>query len=165
MERRGKYFLLGSAVSICMDSCACAGGSLCLQCWSRVLLRRPRRNHRDDRGRRQEYPCLYLHLLRDIFPIFGPRSASLRRILRGTVQKFSARTLIEGNPSQGRYLPVFASEIYDQNQVALRQGRPTINLQSVLIGNGITDISTCVFSLTKIGARLLTHSSHAAQLV
>lgn len=41
---------------------------------------------------------------------------------------------------------MFASEIFDQNQVALRQGRPTINLQSVLIGNGITDISTCVFA-------------------
>jgi carboxypeptidase C (cathepsin A) len=44
--------------------------------------------------------------------------------------------------SKGRYLPVFASEIYDQNQIALAEGRPTINLQSILIGNGITDIST-----------------------
>jgi hypothetical protein len=64
----------------------------------------------------------------------------------GYASELSARTLIENNLAQGRYLPVFASEIYDQNQVALRQGRPTINLQSVLIGNGITDISTYVFA-------------------
>ncbi len=40
---------------------------------------------------------------------------------------------------------MFASEIYDQNQIAKADGRPTLNLQSVLIGNGITDISTQVF--------------------
>lgn len=45
---------------------------------------------------------------------------------------------------QGRYLPVFASEIYDQNQVAVAEGRTAINLKSVMIGNGITDISTSV---------------------
>jgi carboxypeptidase C (cathepsin A) len=39
---------------------------------------------------------------------------------------------------------VFASEIYDQNQIATREGRAVLNLQSVLIGNGITDISTWV---------------------
>lgn len=44
--------------------------------------------------------------------------------------------------TQGRYLPVFASEIYDQNQIAVAQGRPPLNLTSVLIGNGNTDIST-----------------------
>lgn len=43
---------------------------------------------------------------------------------------------------KGRYLPIFASEIYDQNEIAKAEGRPTINLQSILIGNGITDIST-----------------------
>ncbi|KAI0775431.1 Alpha/Beta hydrolase protein [Irpex lacteus] len=32
---------------------------------------------------------------------------------------------------------------YDQNQMAKAAGRSTINLTSVLIGNGITDISTC----------------------
>lgn len=47
---------------------------------------------------------------------------------------------------KGRYLPVFASEIIDRNQVAIREGRPTINLTSVLIGNGITDISTFVYT-------------------
>jgi Serine carboxypeptidase len=48
---------------------------------------------------------------------------------------------------KGRYLPVFASEIIDRNQVALREGRPTINLKSILIGNGITDISTFVLHI------------------
>ncbi|KAF8650965.1 hypothetical protein AX16_005001 [Volvariella volvacea WC 439] len=49
---------------------------------------------------------------------------------------------LAGESYGGRYLPVFASEIYDQNQVALKEGRPTINLKSIIIGNGITDIST-----------------------
>ncbi|KAJ7031597.1 Alpha/Beta hydrolase protein [Mycena alexandri] len=58
--------------------------------------------------------------------------------------QFSGRALHLSGESyaQGRYLPVFGSEIYDQNQLAIAQGRPTINLQSVIIGNGITDIST-----------------------
>ncbi|KAI0069196.1 peptidase S10 serine carboxypeptidase [Artomyces pyxidatus] len=43
---------------------------------------------------------------------------------------------------RGRYLPVFASEIHDKNAVAEIEGRPAINLQSVIIGNGVTDIST-----------------------
>ena len=42
---------------------------------------------------------------------------------------------------------MFASEIIDQNQVAISEGRPTINLKSVLIGNGITDISTFVLHI------------------
>ena len=44
--------------------------------------------------------------------------------------------------SQGRYLPVFAGEVVDKNAVAAAEGRPTINLKSVLIGNGITDYTT-----------------------
>ena len=48
---------------------------------------------------------------------------------------------------KGRYLPVFASEIIDRNQVAIREERPTINLKSVLIGNGVTDISTFVLPI------------------
>ena len=43
---------------------------------------------------------------------------------------------------QGRYLPVFASEVIDQNAIAKAEGRDTLNLKSVLIGNGVTDIST-----------------------
>ncbi|PPQ82160.1 hypothetical protein CVT25_015138 [Psilocybe cyanescens] len=60
-----------------------------------------------------------------------------------TFTQFSGRPFhLSGESYGGRYLPVFASEIYDQNQIALREGRSAINLQSVLIGNGITDIST-----------------------
>ncbi|KAF8075840.1 peptidase S10 serine carboxypeptidase [Lyophyllum atratum] len=60
-----------------------------------------------------------------------------------TFKQFSGRPLhLSGESYGGRYLPVFASEIYDQNQVAIREGRKPLNLQSVLIGNGITDIST-----------------------
>ena len=43
---------------------------------------------------------------------------------------------------KGRYLPTFASYIHDQNQIAKTKGLSTINLKSVLIGNGITDVST-----------------------
>ncbi|KAH9483101.1 Carboxypeptidase Y-like protein A [Psilocybe cubensis] len=60
-----------------------------------------------------------------------------------TFTQFSGRPLhLSGESYGGRYLPVFASEIYDKNQIALREGGSIINLQSVLIGNGITDIST-----------------------
>ncbi|KAF8803956.1 peptidase S10, serine carboxypeptidase [Phlegmacium glaucopus] len=60
-----------------------------------------------------------------------------------TFKGFSGRPFhLAGESYGGRYLPVFASEIFDQNQVATREGHPTINLKSVLIGNGITDIST-----------------------
>ncbi|KAJ6591158.1 peptidase S10 serine carboxypeptidase [Mycena vulgaris] len=60
-----------------------------------------------------------------------------------TFSQFKGRALhLSGESYGGRYLPVFASEIYDQNQVAITEGRPTLNLQSVIIGNGITDIST-----------------------
>ena len=42
---------------------------------------------------------------------------------------------------------MFASEIIDRNQAAILEGHPTINLKSVLIGNGITDISTFVLHI------------------
>jgi cathepsin A (carboxypeptidase C) len=41
--------------------------------------------------------------------------------------------------AQGRYLPVFASAVYDGNAKLLAKGKTPINLQSVMIGNGITD--------------------------
>ena len=56
---------------------------------------------------------------------------------------------------KGHYLPVFASEIVDQNMIAKAQNRSEINLVSVLIGNGITDIYTYVLNLllTFMGSR------------
>ena len=51
---------------------------------------------------------------------------------------------------QGRYLPVFASEIVDQNTIAKAEGRDALNLKSVLIGNGVTDISTLSAILPRV---------------
>ena len=42
--------------------------------------------------------------------------------------------------SQGRYLPLFASAVSDGNLNLKKHGKTEINLQSVMIGNGITDL-------------------------
>ncbi|KAI0751275.1 peptidase S10 serine carboxypeptidase [Daedaleopsis nitida] len=56
---------------------------------------------------------------------------------------FKGRPLhLAGESYGGRYLPAFASYVYDQNQIARSEGRETLNLTSVLIGNGIVDVST-----------------------
>ncbi|KAF9240284.1 Alpha/Beta hydrolase protein [Melanogaster broomeanus] len=47
-----------------------------------------------------------------------------------------------GESYGGRYLPVFAAEIYDQNAKLVEAGSTPINLQSVMIGNGMTDYYT-----------------------
>ncbi|KAG7097430.1 hypothetical protein E1B28_004774 [Marasmius oreades] len=60
-----------------------------------------------------------------------------------TFKEFSGRALhLSGESYGGRYLPVFASEIYDQNQIAVKEGRAenVINLQSMIIGNGNTGV-------------------------
>jgi len=60
-----------------------------------------------------------------------------------TFSQFKGRPLhLAGESYGGHYLPIFASEIVDQNTLARDAGLPTLNLASVLIGNGITDIST-----------------------
>lgn len=41
---------------------------------------------------------------------------------------------------QGRYLPLFASAVSDGNLKLKKHGKAEINLQSVMIGNGITDL-------------------------
>lgn len=41
---------------------------------------------------------------------------------------------------QGRYLPVFASALHDANAGLVAAGKTPINLQSVLIGNGLPDL-------------------------
>lgn len=40
---------------------------------------------------------------------------------------------------QGRYLPLFAAAVLDQNTYLVESGSPPINLTSVMIGNGMTD--------------------------
>ncbi|KAH9950085.1 peptidase S10 serine carboxypeptidase [Amylocystis lapponica] len=60
-----------------------------------------------------------------------------------TFPQFAGRPLhLAGESYGGRYLPAFAGYVYDQNTIAKAEGRGTLNLKSVLIGNGITDIST-----------------------
>ncbi|PCH41605.1 alpha/beta-hydrolase [Wolfiporia cocos MD-104 SS10] len=57
--------------------------------------------------------------------------------------QFAGRALhLAGESYGGRYLPAFASHIYDQNTIAKAAGRGPLNLRGVIIGNGITDIST-----------------------
>jgi len=36
--------------------------------------------------------------------------------------------------AQGRYLPIFASAVYDNNKALVAAGKEPINLQSVMIG-------------------------------
>ncbi|KAK7461334.1 hypothetical protein VKT23_008512 [Stygiomarasmius scandens] len=45
-----------------------------------------------------------------------------------------------GESYGGRYLPLFASEVYDQNTRLVEAGLTPINLASVMIGNGLTDM-------------------------
>ncbi|KDQ49579.1 hypothetical protein JAAARDRAFT_200740 [Jaapia argillacea MUCL 33604] len=47
-----------------------------------------------------------------------------------------------GESYGGRYIPVFASEVYDQNAKLVEAGLTPINLASVMIGNGLTDFAT-----------------------
>ncbi|KAI0276746.1 serine carboxypeptidase [Russula aff. rugulosa BPL654] len=49
-----------------------------------------------------------------------------------------------GESYGGRYIPLFASAVYDQNAELVRKSLTPINLTSVIIGNGITDPFTMV---------------------
>ncbi|KAJ7250136.1 serine carboxypeptidase [Mycena haematopus] len=54
--------------------------------------------------------------------------------------KFKGRSFhITGESYGGRYVPVFAAEVYDQNAKLVEAGYTPINLTSIMIGNGITD--------------------------
>jgi len=44
----------------------------------------------------------------------------------------------------GRYIPLFAGAILDHNSKAVAGGMTPINLQSVMIGNGLTDVLTAM---------------------
>ncbi|TFY74066.1 hypothetical protein EWM64_g9945, partial [Hericium alpestre] len=46
---------------------------------------------------------------------------------------------MSGESYGGRYLPLFASAVYDQNTQLIAAGLTPINLTSVIIGNGLTD--------------------------
>ncbi|KAI0056758.1 alpha/beta-hydrolase [Artomyces pyxidatus] len=49
-----------------------------------------------------------------------------------------------GESYAGRYIPLFASAVYDQNAQLLARGLTPINLTSAMIGNGWTDINTMI---------------------
>lgn len=58
-----------------------------------------------------------------------------------TFKKFQKnRFFMAGESYGGRYLPVFASAVYDLNPSNAAKDLPVINLAGVLIGNGITDV-------------------------
>ena len=48
-------------------------------------------------------------------------------------------TLITWLPFQGRYVPMFAAEIYDGDAKAIEQELTPINLASIMIGDPATD--------------------------
>ena len=50
---------------------------------------------------------------------------------------FSSPFFIAGESYAGRYIPLFADYIVNQNKKARETGLSTINLKSVLIGNGL----------------------------
>ncbi|KAM5543857.1 hypothetical protein V8D89_002474 [Ganoderma adspersum] len=57
--------------------------------------------------------------------------------------KFKGRALhLAGESYGGRYIPVFASAIYDNNPRLIEAGLTPINLSSIMIGNGCTDFAT-----------------------
>ncbi|KAK7001939.1 carboxypeptidase [Favolaschia claudopus] len=54
--------------------------------------------------------------------------------------KFQGRAFhMSGESYGGRYVPVFAAAVYDNNPRLVEAGVPPINLTSVMIGNGLTD--------------------------
>ncbi|KAL0952540.1 hypothetical protein HGRIS_006799 [Hohenbuehelia grisea] len=56
-------------------------------------------------------------------------------------EQFKGRAFhMAGESYGGRYLPLFAAEIYDQNAWLIQNGLTPVNLSSVMIGNGMSDI-------------------------
>ncbi|TFK72336.1 serine carboxypeptidase [Pluteus cervinus] len=51
-----------------------------------------------------------------------------------------------GESYGGRYIPVFASAVYDQNQQLIENGLTPINLVSAMIGNGVTNEFSLILS-------------------
>ncbi|KIY47803.1 alpha/beta-hydrolase [Fistulina hepatica ATCC 64428] len=49
-----------------------------------------------------------------------------------------------GESYAGRYLPEFAAQVYDQNAQLIQAGIPPINLTSVMIGNGLSDLYSMI---------------------
>ena len=86
----------------------------------------------------------FINIFFDTFPQFSGRPLHLSGESYGVSENTISckESKLTSLYMKGRYLPAFASYIYDQNTIAEAAGRSKINLKSVLIGNGITDIST-----------------------
>ncbi|KAL0950606.1 hypothetical protein HGRIS_007397 [Hohenbuehelia grisea] len=55
-------------------------------------------------------------------------------------RQFKGRALhLAGESYAGRYIPLFAAELYDQNTRLAQEGLTPINLKSIMIGNWLTD--------------------------
>ncbi|SJK99169.1 related to PRC1-carboxypeptidase y, serine-type protease [Armillaria ostoyae] len=77
----------------------------------------------------------------------GRDVAAFISIFFATFTQFEGRALhMAGESYGGRFLPLFASAVYDNNALLRGNGRPPINLKSVMIGNGLTDSITMVLS-------------------
>ncbi|KAF9555849.1 serine carboxypeptidase [Agrocybe pediades] len=62
-------------------------------------------------------------------------------------RKFKGRAFhMAGESYGGRYIPVFASAVFDQNKRLEEAGVTPINLKSIMIGNGITDFYAMIES-------------------
>ncbi|KAF8586718.1 serine carboxypeptidase [Ramaria rubella] len=73
--------------------------------------------------------------------------AAFSRIFFDTFTEFKGRPYhLAGSSYAGRYLPVFAAEIYEENARAVATGLSPINLTSVMIGNGMTDVRRMILS-------------------
>ncbi|KAI5117301.1 hypothetical protein M0805_008565 [Coniferiporia weirii] len=70
----------------------------------------------------------------------GVDIAAFAAIFFETFSKFKGRNFhLTGESYAGRYLPVYAAAIYDQNKALVAKGLTPVNLKSVMIGNGATD--------------------------
>ncbi|KAF9527913.1 serine carboxypeptidase [Crepidotus variabilis] len=57
--------------------------------------------------------------------------------------QFKGRSFhMAGESYGGRYVPVFAAAVYDQNSKLVEAGCTPINLKSIMIGNGVTDFAS-----------------------
>lgn len=75
-----------------------------------------------------------------------------------TFKEFKGRDFhMAGESYGGRYLPVFASAVHDQNKMLIAQGKEPVNLKSVMIGNGITSESARVDDMPRLTRRRLRY--------
>ncbi|KAF9042308.1 serine carboxypeptidase [Panaeolus papilionaceus] len=67
--------------------------------------------------------------------------AAFVAIFFNTFKEYKGRAFhMAGESYGGRYIPLFASAVYDNNALLKQQGLEPVNLKSVMIGNGLTDV-------------------------